>query len=70
VRLLLEYNRNDNALPGAPPQKAVLYCPLPGEVRYLKWWLAKYLADPVHSFHMNVEMGYDERTEIQLKFQD
>jgi len=26
-----------------PPQKAVLFCPLPDQVRDLKWWLTKFL---------------------------
>jgi hypothetical protein len=36
----------------------------------LKWWLTKYFADNVDIFHMYAEMGNDERTEMQLKFQD
>jgi SNF2 family DNA or RNA helicase len=36
----------------------------------LKWWLTKYFADNVNIFHMYAEMGNDERTEMQLKFQD
>jgi len=39
---LLPEARNENAPPSAPPpQKAVLFCPLPGQVRHLKWWLTK-----------------------------
>jgi hypothetical protein len=35
--LLPEQKRHENALTGAPlPQKAVLFCPLPGQVRHLK----------------------------------
>jgi len=68
--LLPEHDNNENALPGAPPpQMAVLCCFLPGEVRHLKWWLTKYLADHVDIFHMYADMGTDERTEMQLKFQ-
>ena len=63
--------RNENALPSAPPpQKAVLFCPLPGQVRHLKWWLTKFFADHLDIFYMYAEMGNDERTEMQLKFQD
>jgi hypothetical protein len=36
----------------------------------LKWWLTKYFADNVDIFHMYAEMGNDERTEMQFKFQD
>jgi len=67
----LPEERNDNAPPSAPPpQKAVLFCPLPGQVHYLKWWLTKFFVDNVDIFHMYAEMGNDERTEMQLKFQD
>jgi len=69
--MLLPEERNKNALPSAPPpQKAVLFCPLPGQVCHLKWWLTKLFADNVDIFHMYAEMGNDERTEMQLKFQD
>jgi len=69
--MLLPEERNENAPPSAPPpQKAVQCCPLPGQVRYLKPWLTKFLADNVDIFHMYAEMGNDERTEMQLKFQD
>jgi len=68
---LLPQERNENAPPSAPPpQKAVLFCPLPGQVRHLKWWLTKFFVDNVDIFHMYAEMGNDERTEMQLKFQD
>jgi hypothetical protein len=53
-----------------PPQKAVLFCPLPGQVRHLKWWLTKFFADNMAIFYMFAEKGNDERTEMQLKFQD
>jgi len=63
--------RNENALPSAPPpQQAVLFCPLPGQVLHLKWWLTKFFADNVDIFHMYAEMGNDERTEMQFKFHD
>jgi hypothetical protein len=56
------------ALP--PPQKVVLICPLPGEVHHLMWWLTQFFADNLDIFYMFAEMGNDERTEMQLKFQD
>jgi len=69
--VLPEQDRNENALPGAPPpHKAVQFCLLPGLVRHLKWWLPKFSADNVDIFHMYAEMSKDERTEMQLKFQD
>jgi len=69
--LFLEQNRNENALPSAPsPQKVVLFCSPPGQVHHLKWWLNKYFVDHVDIFHMYAEMGNDECTEMQLKFQD
>jgi len=68
---LLPDERNEYAPPNAPPpQKAVAFCPLPGQVRHLKWWLTKFFADNVDIFHMYAEMGNDEHTEMQLKFQD
>jgi len=68
---LLPEERTENAPPSAPPpQKAVLFCPLPGQVCHLKWWLTKFFADNVDIFHMYAKMGNDERTEMQLKFQD
>jgi len=69
--MLLPEERNENAPPSVPPlQKAVLFCPLPGQVHHLKWWLMKFFEDNVDIFHMYAEMGNDERTEMQLKFQD
>jgi len=69
--LLPDQERNDTALPSAPPlQKAVLLCPLPGQVDYFKWWLMKYFADHMDIFHMYAEMGNNEHTEILHKFQD
>jgi len=69
--LLPEQERHENALPSAPPpQKAVLFCPLPGQVHHLKWWLTKYFAHHVQIFHMYAEMGNDERTEMQLRLKD
>jgi len=69
--LLPEQDRYENVLPGAPPpQKAVLFCLLPGQVRHLKWCLTKFFADNVDVFHMYAEMCHDKCTEMQLKFQD
>jgi len=48
----------------------MLFCPLPGEVLHLKWWLTKFFGDNVNIFHKYAEMGNDECTEMQLKFQD
>jgi hypothetical protein len=67
--VLPEQDRNENALPGAPPpQKAVLFCYLPGQVHHLKWWLMKFFADNEDVFHIHAEMGNDECTEMQVKF--
>jgi hypothetical protein len=61
-----------STLPRAPPppQKAVLFCPIPGQVRHLKWWLTEFFADNLDIFDMFGELGNDEHTEMQLKFQD
>ena len=68
---LLPTERNENAPPSAPPpQKAVLFAPPRGEVCHLKWWLTKFFEDDVSIFHLYDEMGKDEHTEMQLKFQD
>ena len=67
--LLPKPESNSRALPCAPPpQKAVLFCPLPGQFRHLKWWLTKCFADHLDIFYMYAEMGNDERKEMQLKF--
>jgi len=68
---LLPEERNENAPTSAPPpHKVVLFCPLPGQVRHLKWWLTRFFADDVDIFHMYAKMGDDERTEMELKFHD
>jgi len=68
---LLPQERNHHVLPSAPPPiQVVLFCPLPGLVCYLKWWLTKYSADHLDIWHIYAEMGNDERTAMQLKFQD
>jgi len=69
--LLHEPESNSRALPRAPPpQTAILFCPPPGQVHHLKWWLTKFFADHWNIFYMYAEMGNDECTEMQLKFQD
>jgi len=69
--VLPEKQRHQNALPIAlPPQKAVLFCSLCGQVHHFRWWLTKYFADHVDLFHMYAEMGNDEQAEMLLKFQD
>ena len=71
VALFPGQERHDNAFPSTPPpQKVVLFCLFPGQVRHLEWWLTKYFADHVDIFHMYAEMGNDERTEMQFKLQD
>jgi len=69
--LLLQHEIIKSTLPRAPPpQKGVPFCPLPGQVHRLKSWLTKFFADHVDIFYMYAEMGNDEHTEMQLKFQD
>jgi len=63
--------RHENDLRSAPPlQKEVLFCHHPAQVSHLKWWLTNYFEDHVDIFHMYVDMGNDECTEMHLKFQD
>jgi len=69
--LLHEPEINSSPLPCAPhSQQAVLFCLPPGLVWHLKRWLIMGFADHLDIFYMYVEMGNDERTEMQLKFQD
>jgi len=69
--LLPEQERHESTLPNALPQQKVLqFCPLPGKLRYWRWWLTKYLVDNVDIFHIYAEMGNDEGTEMQLKIQN
>jgi SNF2 family DNA or RNA helicase len=70
--LLHEPESLKSTFPRAPPtpQKAVLFYPLAGQLLHLKWWLTQCLVDNLNIFYMFAEMGNDERTEIQLKFQD
>jgi len=50
--------RNENAVTSEPPpQNALLFCLLPGQVRHLKLWLTKYCVGHVDIFHMYAEMG-------------
>jgi len=66
-----EPESNKHSLPPAPPpENAMLFCPLPGEARHLKWWLTKFIADQLDIFYMYSELGNNERIEMQLKFQD
>jgi len=66
---LIRIPKENAPLSAPPPQKAVLFCPLPGQVRHLKWCVTKFFGDNVDIFHMYAEMGNDERTEMQLHFQ-
>jgi len=69
--LLHESESLKSTLPHAlPPQKAVLFCPLPGQICYLNWWLRKLCGDDLDIFYMFAEMGNHECTAMQLKFQD
>jgi len=69
--MLISEARNEYAPHSAhPPQKAMLFCPLDGQVCHLKWWLMKFFVDNVDIFHMYAEMDNDECPEMQLKFQD
>jgi hypothetical protein len=72
VALLHEPDSLISTLPHAPPppQKAVVFCPLPDQVRHWKWWLTKFFADNLDIFYMFAEIGNNERTEMQLKFHD
>jgi hypothetical protein len=69
--LLPERESNQSGVPRAhPPQTSMLFCLLRGDIRHLKWCLSTFFADHLDIFHMYAEMGNDERTEMQLKFED
>jgi hypothetical protein len=70
--LLHEPKRLKSTLPHPPPapQKAVLFCPLPGQFRHLKWWLTMFFTDNLDIFYMFAEIVNDEHTDMQLKFQE
>jgi len=69
--LLNEPGSKYSSLPWIPPpQKAEQFCPLPGQVRHLKWCLTMFFAHHWDDFYMYVELGNDEHTEMQLKFHD
>ena len=63
--------KNKSSLPCAPPpHNALLFCPLPRQACHWKLWLTMLFADHLDVFYMYAEIGNDERTEMQLKFQD
>jgi len=70
--LLHEQGTYTCALPGAspPPHKTLLFCPLAGQGRHLKWWLTKDFADHLDISYIYAGMGNNEHTEMQLQFQD
>jgi SNF2 family DNA or RNA helicase len=69
--LLHEHERYQSDLCHAPGlQKAVLFYPLPGQVRHLKWRLKKSFQDHLAILYMYADMGNDERKDMQHKFQD
>ena len=69
--LLPEQDPNQNAFTCTPTlQKAVVFCPLPGQLRDLKLWVMMFFVDNVDIFYMFAEIGNDDCTEMQLKFQD
>jgi len=70
--LLLESESLERTLPHScpPPQKEVLFCPLPGQVLHVKWWLTKFFVDDLDIFYAFAEMGNNERTQMELKFQN
>jgi hypothetical protein len=66
-----EHESIECAMPYTPPcQKEVQFCLHPGHVCHLRWWLKMLIADQLNILYMYAEMGNDEHTQIQLKFQD
>jgi superfamily II DNA or RNA helicase len=50
------------------PQKAVMFCPLPGQVRHVAWWLRLSFAAVV-TITMSSEDTAERRTELMNEFQ-
>ena len=50
------------------PQKAVMFCPLPGQVRHVAWWLRLSFAAVV-TITMSSEDTTERRTELMNEFQ-
>ena len=50
------------------PQKAVIFCPLPGEVRHVRWWLRQNFGQ-VKVVQMLSEDSSDKRQELMEEFQ-
>ena len=59
---------SSNPIPSPLPQKAVIFCPLPGQVRHVQWWLRQNFGQ-VHVVPMLSEDSADDRTELMNEFQ-
>jgi len=68
-RLCPKHVRHEHTLPSTPPQMGVLFCPLSGQVHDLEWWRMKCFADGVVVFHIYADIGKDDDTEMQRRFQ-
>jgi hypothetical protein len=52
------------------PQKAVLFCPLPGQVRHLAWWIHRHFNHDIQVIRMVSEDSADRRSEVMSDFQN
>ena len=59
----------ESPVPSALRQKAVMFCPLPGQVRYIQWWLW-YNFSQVHLVWWLSDDSPDDRTELLNKFKN
>ena len=50
-------------------QKAVMFCPLPSQVRHVQWWL-RHNFPQVHLVRMQSDDYLDDRTELMNEFQN
>jgi hypothetical protein len=66
---------NDDLVPiGEPtpsnlPQKAVLFCTLPGQVRHLAWWINSHFNEEIDVFTMVSEDNTARRTQTMNRFE-
>ena len=59
----------ETPVPSPLRQKAVMFCPLPGQVRHVQWWL-RHNFSQVHLVRMLSDNYPDNRRELMNKFQN
>ena len=59
----------ETPVPSPLRQKAVMFCPLPGQVWHVQWWL-RHNFSQVHLVRMLSDDSPDNRTELMNEFQN